>query len=113
MHYTYYAFHNIALNFCVGLPWQWFSMMSSMILFLWMIIPGRAHLQLRVCRLCRRRLLLLLQCDNVPWSTFCRYPYQISCAPVSIPDIVHTSLEEAQKLLIIITTVNYFVYLAG
>ncbi len=26
-------------------------------------------------------LLLLLQCDNVPWRTLGRYPYQISCAP--------------------------------
>jgi hypothetical protein len=41
MHYTYYAFHNIALNFCVGLYWQWFPMMSLVILFLWMILPGQ------------------------------------------------------------------------
>ncbi len=42
----------------------------------------RAHLQLR--RLCRLRLLLLLQCDNVPWRT------RPHLRPVSIPDIVRT-----------------------
>ncbi len=52
MHYTYYAFHNDALNSCVELHGQWFPTMSSVIRLLWMILPGHAHLQhRRVCRL--------------------------------------------------------------
>ncbi len=46
--YTYYAFHDNALNSCVGLHWQWFPMMSSVIFLLWMILQGHARLQNRL-----------------------------------------------------------------
>jgi hypothetical protein len=55
MHNTYFVFHDGALNSCVGLHWQWFPMMSSVIFLLWMILQGHARLQHR--RLCMSFML--------------------------------------------------------
>ena len=59
----YYAFHDNALNFCVGLYWQWAPMMSSVIFVLWMILQVHTRLQHR--RLCTSFMLFDLKASTL------------------------------------------------
>ncbi len=74
MHYAYYAFHDNALNSCVGLHWQWFQMMSSVIFLLWMILQGYARLQHRWLCMSFMLFCMSFMLFDLKTSTFLPYP---------------------------------------